>query len=133
MTIFDFNIKYFSRTESFFRPVQKSFYRSIYPGGMARDPACVLQIDQDNHDGRDDHDERQRPLPRPLKEVQRRENRNLLKKSVPENDLIYKDIFLRAKMFCEIHVFDSKTRSDYSWSIIWSIFIKKLHRIAFLC
>ena len=40
--------------------------------------------DQDDHDEHDEHDERQRPLPRPLKEVQRRENHNLFKKNVPE-------------------------------------------------
>ena len=40
--------------------------------------------DHVGHDAHDDHDERQRPLPRPLKEVQRRENRNFFKKNVPE-------------------------------------------------
>ena len=50
----------------------------------------------DDHDVHDDHDERQRPLPRPLKEVQRRENRNFFKKNVTENDII----FFEKYIFC---------------------------------
>ena len=46
--------------------------------------------------------------------------------------LFFGKIFFFEFIFMTNHVLGLKTRSDCSWTIILSIFIKKLHRIAFV-
>ena len=88
----------------------------------------------DDHDAHDDHDERQRPLPRPLKEVQRRENRNFFKKNVPEkwHYFLKKYLFIVLRNdFYEKSRFWLKNTIRLLLEHVLEYPHKKLHRIAF--